>query len=217
MRHFPRKRAELGGGKVRFEMCLRERARGITMKRNLTLGLMALVALAVPALAMNGVDSGLGVGEMVPAFQPHHLSGPDKDTNTCPVCTYGALPAVQVWLNSNATPEDITAFAKLLDKAATTHKKAEFKAFVINLTDCQMCVGKVTGVAKDSPYKNVDIATLSSSNGAVKAFKFNKTDEVKNTVFVYKDRKVVEKFVNLKPDKEGMAKLNAAIEKVATS
>lgn len=30
-------------------------------------------------------DTGLKVGDVVPAYNPIHVAGPDKGTNTCPV------------------------------------------------------------------------------------------------------------------------------------
>jgi hypothetical protein len=45
--------------------------------------LSAVGVLALPALAQNP-ESGLNVGDTTPAFNPIHVSGPKKGTNTCP-------------------------------------------------------------------------------------------------------------------------------------
>ncbi len=44
---------------------------------------MLLVALSV--WAQQVPDTGLKLGDPVPAYNPIHVAGPDKGTNTCPV------------------------------------------------------------------------------------------------------------------------------------
>ena len=183
------------------------------MSKKFAFALTALAVLALPAVAMNGVESGLDVGEAVPMMAPTHLSGPDKDTKNCVSCTYGDRPAVQIWLSPSESAETVEAFAKTISKAVKKNKKSEFKGFLINLTYCGDCVDKANKTVKNFKYDNIAFATLASNDGAVKRYKVNTAKEVKNTIFVYKDKKVVAKFVNLKADKYGLAKLNAAIAK----
>ena len=175
-------------------------------------GLAAIVAIALPAYALAPVDSGLAVGDMTSAFEPTHVSGPDAGTNTCPVCKYGNAPAVQVWAQMGDS-ENTAALAKSLD-ASVKNSKAGLKAFVMNMTECDMCVTKTTNMAKEVKLANVGITYIGKDSDATKLYKINTASEVKNTVLVYKDRKVVAKFVNLKADKEGLSKLNAAIATV---
>lgn len=186
------------------------------MSKKFAIALTALAVLALPAVAMNGVESGLDVGEAVPMMVPTHLSGPDKDTKNCLSCTYGNRPAVQIWLSPSESPKTVEAFAKTISKAVKMNKKSEFKGFLINLTYCDDCVDKAEATAKYFKYDNIGFATLATSDGAVKRYKVNTSKEVTNTIFVYKDKKVVAKFVNLKADKYGLAKLNAAIQKVTS-
>ena len=186
------------------------------MSKKFVFALTALAVLAIPAVAMNGVESGLAVGEMVTPFNPTHISGPDKGTTNCPPCTYGDRPAIQVWLSPSESAENVEAFAKAISYAVKKNKKSEFKGFLINLTFCDDCVDKAHRTAKNLKYDNIGFATLASKDGAVKRYKVNTSKEVTNTVFIYKDKKVVAKFVNLKLDKDGLKKLNAAIAKATT-
>ena len=52
------------------------------MKRLLA---VALVAVLGGIAWAEDVDSGKAVGENLPAYNPQHLAGPDRGTNTCPV------------------------------------------------------------------------------------------------------------------------------------
>ena len=56
------------------------------MKRWLWSG-VALAAFGLALFAQQGQapDTGLKVGDPVPAYNPMHGAGPDKGTNTCPV------------------------------------------------------------------------------------------------------------------------------------
>ena len=175
----------------------------------------ALIAVAIPALAASPVDSGLKVGEMVTPFHPTHVAGPDKGTTNCPPCTYGNRPAVQAWFSMDQDPETVTAITQNLSKQVEAYKSTEFKSFVIMLTHCEKCVAKSTDMANTLGVSNVGFTYLDWSNEAVSNYKVNKDKTVLNTVFVYKDKKVVAKFVNLGKDEKSLALLDKAIASVA--
>lgn len=176
----------------------------------------ALAGLATVGIAASGftagVDSGLKTGEMVTPFHPMHVAGPDKGTDTCPPCKYGNRPAVQIWVNQDSE-ENIAGLAKHLNKQVANSDE-DLKGFMIMLTKCEACVDAskmFAGKAEKMGMKNIGIAHLSNQDKAVKNYKVNIDSEVKNTVFVYVNRKVVKKFVNLKADEAGLAQLDAAI------
>ncbi|MFN3729288.1 MAG: hypothetical protein ACK4XJ_06205 [Fimbriimonadaceae bacterium] len=183
------------------------------------LGAAALaVAVAVPAVA-GSVDSGLKVGEMVTPFHPKHVSGPDKGTDTCPPCKYGDRPQIQVWVNGDSL-DNVKKIAGDLNKQVQANKAADLKAFVIfvvepsKMADMQK---KIADVATQTGYNDIAMAVLPSDNPAVKAYKMNLDATVKNTVFVYRNKKVEAKFVNLVADAKGIEALNASVKKVAAN
>ncbi|MFA0730777.1 MAG: hypothetical protein LKKZDAJK_001731 [Candidatus Fervidibacter sp.] len=47
--------------------------------------LLLLTGLMLWAQQPQAPDTGLKVGDSVPAYNPVHVAGPDKGTNTCPV------------------------------------------------------------------------------------------------------------------------------------
>lgn len=184
------------------------------MRKTAFIGIVVLGAAALALMGMRGgANSGLQPGEFAPAFDPTHLSGPDAGTNTCPVCKYGARPAVQVWLSPDSQA-DAPKFAAALESAVTRHKKNDFKAFVMMMTMCDGCVSGAKTVAKADKNKDVALTYISQKDDAIKNYKINLDKEVKNTVMVYKDRKIAKTFVNLKLDKEGLVKLSEAIDAV---
>lgn len=180
------------------------------MKRT-AFGFAAALALALPVLAFSPT-SGLKPGDMTSAFEPIHVAGPDKGTETCPVCKYGSRPAVQVWHNGDAA-QNVVDLANHLDKKVAASKN-EFKAFTVGIADTEAqrdAVVKIGGMIEGG---HVGVTYLASSDPALKAYKINTDSSVKNTVIVYKDRKVVATMVNVKADKAGLKALDAALAKV---
>lgn len=181
------------------------------MNRKFLIAASALSLLVVPALA-NWAESGLNVGETVTPFYPSHIAGPDKGTKNCPPCTYGNRPAVQVWFH-NEDKNNAAGILTALHTAVETNKSKEFKAFGIFVADCEMCITNTNAIVEMLKFNNVGIATVTHDDPAPKNYKIDTSEEVKNTVLVYVNKKVVAKLVNVKADKAGLAKLNEAITK----
>ena len=102
------------------------------------------------------------------------------------------------------------AFAKTLDTAMGKFSNKEFKGMVVILATKEQ--GK--SIEQMAPMmnkelKNVSISYLTADNDAVKNYKIN--TGAKNTVFVYKNWEVKDKFVDLTADEKGLNSLNAAI------
>lgn len=166
-----------------------------------------VAALALPAFAAF-VNSGINVGETVSAFHPSHVSGPLKGTDGCPPCTYGMRPAVQVWTNGDSA-SNVASIGKSLATMVGSSKH-ELKAFVITL-DGQ---GSANEIAKGVGSDKVGVAYIGKDSSAVGDYKINTASDVKNTVFVYKNKKVVAKMVNLKADAAGLKALKEAVAKI---
>jgi hypothetical protein len=169
---------------------------------------------AITAIAMSPtVDSGLKVGDFVSAFHPKHVTGPHKGTDTCPPCTYGKLPQVQVWVNGDDS-KNVEAIAKLLDSRVGDWKKSDLKAFFIFVTDAAgkaATAKKIEDIASKSGAK-IAMAWIDKGDEAIEQYAINTDAGVKNTVLVYKDMKVASKFVNLKADQKGLVQLNQAVD-----
>ena len=167
----------------------------------------AFVGMAMIANAF--VNSGLDKGEKVSPFHPKHVAGALKGTDTCFPCTYQNRPQVQAWV-TNGDQKSIMAFAKTLDNAMDKYSSKEFKGMVVILATKEQ--GKMIESAApmmSKELKHVSISYLTADNEAVKNYKIN--TGAKNTVFVYKNWEVKDKFVDLSADDKGISALNAAI------
>ena len=184
------------------------------MHKRLFFGCTLMGAIAAIACAM-GADSGLNVGESVTTFHPTHVAGPLKGTEKCPPCTYGAQPQVLVWVNADKG-QNVRDLAKLLNDATEVKKDSNLRAFVIYLTDDLHAPALREQLPKmaERVGSSIHIAYMNRSNEAIAKYKINTSAEVKNTVIVYKNKKVTDKFVNLAADEKGKAALTQAVNKI---
>ena len=87
------------------------------------------VALATAAAAAV-LSSGLGIGSEAPAFDPQHVWGPDKGSHACPMCKYGALQGVLLWVNTDDL-ENAGRIASRLEREIGERDPKRLRAFVI--------------------------------------------------------------------------------------
>lgn len=175
----------------------------------------SIAAVATLALATSAAKSGLQPGEMVSAFEPTHVTGPDANSTTCPVCKYGATPAVQLWINGD-TSGNVAGIAKELEAAIKMQGADKLKAFVIFIkpegVSAKSFSDQLAETASKNGLKNVALTYVDGARGAgVEAYKINLSADVKNTIMVYHDRKVSANFVNLKADENGLNGLKSAM------
>ncbi len=160
----------------------------------------SLLALLAGVSAMAGPTSGLKLGEFASAFEPHHVSGADKGTDTCPVCKYGLLPGVLVWVNGEH-PEQAIPLAKTLDaklsKVGTDRLRAFFVFYNPGTKSASQYKADVAAMAAKAGLKRVAFTVLDSPKAEpVEAYKISADPAVKTTVLVYKKLRVKSKWVN---------------------
>lgn len=184
------------------------------MKKVLLGSIFGAAAVGAVAAFTFGLNSGLNPGESVTPFHPTHVGGPLANTTNCFPCTFQNRPQVQVWVNGDDT-KNVHAIAKTLNAAMGENK--EFKALVVFVTDkagAEKVATHLKEAAKMPEMDKIGIAYIDKSNEAISNYKINLDSQVKNTVFVYKNWKVEQKFVNLQGDEKGLKTLNGAIDSI---
>jgi hypothetical protein len=181
-------------------------------------GIIVVTGVTWSVAKASQVDSGVPTGGMLLSFRPRHVSGPDKGKCVCPICQYPTNPAVQVWVNGD-DESNVAAIATTLDKACAASHDKKLKAFVVyvNAThETNKTLDKrLEEMAATSKMKNVALTYVTSADMmAVRDNEINVDPRVKNTVFVYKARKVSTKFVNLVADKPGLEALETAVTQI---
>ena len=166
-------------------------------------------------------DSGRNIGEQNPAFEPQHVWGPDKGSRACPMCKYGFLPGVLFWLNSDTDWDNAAKFARRLDDESEKRGDKRFKAYFIYMNPQHEPLAevekKLTDFARKLNLKHIAVTYVPSPDDA-KTAKLNEINpSVKNTVIVFKKRRVFDKFVNFEPSEKNLNLLMAAVNRAEKS
>lgn len=165
-----------------------------------TLIILALFALPVAAQQLS---SGLDIGANCFAFDPHHVSGPDRNTTTCPMCKYGARSqGVIIWIN-DADWKSIEPLLLRMESEIKARGLRNFRVFVVymnpnGLTKADL-IKEAQAKAKELKLDKVALTCVLSPTDPESAalYKINPDKAVKNTVLVYSKRKVIHKVINL--------------------
>ena len=64
--------------------------------------------------------SGLNVGEDQPSFIPFHAYGPDRGTQTCPVCKYGRYHGIIYFVGNNTNWNEVKNWLQFLEQESKT-------------------------------------------------------------------------------------------------
>lgn len=187
------------------------------------LGAVAVAALAAalaPVIANpSGLKSGVEKGAGLPAYNPTHVTGPDKGTATCPVCKYPRNPSVQAWINTDSE-KNVEALIGALEKASRKYADKNFKAFVVfinpNAESAETLKSRLAKIGEKHNIEHVALTFLPGpDHSAVKGYGINTDPKVRNTIFVYRNRIVDAKMVNFDANEKGIAALHDAIKQVA--
>jgi protocatechuate 3,4-dioxygenase beta subunit len=173
-----------------------------------------------PYAGLPKLSSGLEVGANCPAFDPLHLSGPDKGKKACPMCKYGYGKGVMVWFN-HANVDHMKDFILALEaemKAKGTDKLRVFLIFMNpfykeNPTDVETGIigRKLREWCEVQKLEKVAMTWIPSPVDEDTAGLYNINPQAKNTVFVYKNRTVTAKWVNVEYEEETLREILTAI------
>lgn len=173
-----------------------------------------------PYAGLPKLQSGLAVGENCPAFDPLHLSGADSGKKVCPMCKYGYGQGVMLWFN-HANLDGLKDFAITLESEMLNRGEKNLRVFLIymnpfykeNNTEGQTILGrKLRKWCDEQGLKHVAMLWVPSPVDAKTCGLYKINPEAKNTVFVYKKRTVVAKWVNMEYNDETIKELLKKID-----
>ena len=122
------------------------------------------------------------------------------------------MPQIQVWIN-NDSPSNVEKIVKTLDDAVIAHKSEQLRAFVIFVTtDSKKAQVDLAAIADKVKANDVGLAYIEPTNEAVSDYKINLDASVKNTVMMYRHKKITSKQVNLVADEKGLADIQAGVK-----
>jgi protocatechuate 3,4-dioxygenase beta subunit len=138
------------------------------------------------------------------------------------MCKYGYHPGVIVFLNTDADWENATAICKRLEDESKKRKSKKFKAYLVYTNPAKLSIkeleSKLEKFASDLSIKNMAITYVPSINDKKTEMNLNKVNpETKNTIIVYNNRMVFDKFVNFIPTEENFNFLFNSVEEAGKS
>ena len=148
-------------------------------------------------------QSGLEIGEDNPSFTPFHAYGPDKGSKTCPVCKYGRFHGIVYFVGNKPNWEEIKTWLTFLDHESASRTKYLKVYFVYgNEKDYtkQQRIIELEKLGDELGLQNVALTFVSTFSDTESEVNLNKINpEVENTFIIYKNRSIIDKYVNLKP------------------
>jgi protocatechuate 3,4-dioxygenase, beta subunit len=188
------------------------------MKTLLLLTMMFAHTSHIASAQEASLSSGPSVGGDCPAFDPKHVSGPDKGTSACPMCKYGNQQGIMIWMNSDAWDNMAQACARL---EAEIEKKGlkRMRVFLVYMNPEELLKEDVekllSAFADQHRLKKLAVTYIPKPTDQKTAglYTINPDKAVRNTVIVYKNRGVFEKFINFNADDTTMQKLIVAVER----
>lgn len=170
-----------------------------------------------PKKANNTTLSGLHIGEDQPSFIPFHAFGPDKGTQTCPVCKYGRYHGIIYFVGNNPNWIEIKKWLGFLEKESEKRKKYLKVYFVYgnqkdyNQTERQK---QLENLGNELNLKNTALTFVPSFSDKGTEASLNKINlQVENTFIIYKHRNIVDKYIDLKPTDENFNLLSNVLDK----
>lgn len=171
-----------------------------------------ILGLNVPGYPYAGLPkmkSGLSLGANCPAFDPLHLSGPDIGKTTCPMCKYGYGKGIMLWFN-HANLDHLAAWTTRLEKEMEFRGEKELRIFMIYMNpfykenDSETAISiiqkKIREWCEELGLKKVAMTWIPSPTDKETAGLYKINPEAKNTVFVYRKRRIAAKWVNVEYD-----------------
>jgi hypothetical protein len=184
----------------------------MSMRKFIGFAALLTVAASGIAFAAEKIESGLPVGEDVPAFNVRDITGPAKGTTLCYRCKYSDRPVVTVFTREmNDTVKDLV---KKIDEKVGANKDKKMAAFVVVLTDDPDAVEpKLETLAKDAKISNTPLTIVEGVTGPPN-YKLSKDAEVTVMMWVESQVKVNQAFAKGKLDKKAVDELVAETKKI---
>jgi len=182
------------------------------MKKFSGVAVACLLAVAGVAIAADKLESGLPVGETVPAFNVRDITGPNKDKTLCYRCQYGARPVVTVF--TRELTDNVKDLVKKIDAKVGDNKDKKMAAFVVVLTeDPDAIEPKLKTLAEDAKIANTPLTIVEGAAGPPE-YKLSKDAEVTVMMWVDSEVKVNQAFAKGKLDKKAIETLVGETKKI---
>lgn len=163
------------------------------------------------------VSSGLNIGEDQPSFIPFHAYGPDKGTQTCPVCQYGRFHGILYFVGNHPDWPQIKKWLSYLEQESRKREKYLKVYFVYGNEHSysrKVRESELEQLGRELRIQNTALTFVPSFADTATEAHLNKINpEADNTFILYKHRSIVDKYVNLKATAENFRLISQSLDR----
>lgn len=169
-----------------------------------------------PKEEVKQMASGRNIGEDVFSFTPYHAWGPDRGTNTCPVCKYGRYHGILYFVGNNPNWNEVKEWLIYLERESSKREQY-LKAYFIYGNETKKgqtdIVKRLELIGQQLNLRKVALTTVSSFSDKESEIYLNQINpKIENTFIIYKHSNIVSKFINLTPSSENFASMSRALD-----
>ncbi len=169
-----------------------------------------------PETIKTEVQSGLQIGEDQPSFIPFHAFGPDKGSRACPVCKYGRYHGIVYFVGNNPDWSDIKKWLVFLEQqsvARSKYLKAYFVYGNAKAYNKDKRQKELERIGIELNLKNIALTFVPSFADTESEANLNKINPgIENTFIIYRNRTIIDKYINLKPTEENFNLLSKELD-----
>ncbi|MBO3099958.1 dioxygenase family protein [Gelidibacter pelagius] len=163
------------------------------------------------------LNSGLEIGEDNPSFTPFHAYGPDKGTKTCPVCKYGRFHGIVYFVGNHPNWDNIKDWLSFLELESVKRSNYLKVYFVYgNEKDYskEMREKELENLGNELNTEHIALTFVPSFADQESEVNLNKINpEVENTFVIYRNRAIIDKYMNLSPTQANYKLISQTLDK----
>lgn len=172
-----------------------------------------------PKQNTNSVISGKNIGENIISFTPFHAYGADKGTKTCPICKYGWYHGILYFVGNKPNWKEVKDWLIFLDSESKKREKY-LKVYFIYGNEFNYNknnrIQELEKLGTELKLKNVALTFVPSFDDKNSEVHLNKINpNAINTFLIYKRSTIIDKYVNLKPNKQNFNKITKTLDESA--
>jgi protocatechuate 3,4-dioxygenase beta subunit len=148
---------------------------------------------------------------------PFHAYGPDKGSRACPVCKYGRYHGIIYFVGNHPDWADIKKWLAFLEQESVSrgnHLKAYFVYGNENGYSKDKRQDELERLGRELNLQKVAVTFVPSLSDTESEINLSRVDpSVGNTIVVYRNRTIVDTFVNLKAIDASFQLVSSTIER----
>jgi protocatechuate 3,4-dioxygenase beta subunit len=160
--------------------------------------------------------SGKNIGEDVVSFTPFHAWGPDKGTQTCPICKYGRYHGLLYFVGNAPNWEHIEKWLVYLEKESAKRKQYLKSYFIYgNEADYSKSgrTKELEALGKKLGLQYLALTFVPSFLDKASEVDLNQIDQnVESTLLLYRNSNIIDKFIGLEPTDENFKMVSQRLD-----